>query len=302
MTSLRATPLPHRGVLAVGGADRRGFLQGLISNDIEAVRPDRAAWAAMLTPQGKFLHEFFILERGDVLLLEGEAARLEDLKRRLGIYRLRAKVTLAIEDHLRVYAAIGDGAAQRLGLAAAAGAAAPFADGMACVDPRLPAMGARVLLPAGTSEGVLADAGFAAAALADYDRLRITLGLPDGSRDLPVEKAILLENGFDELGGVDWNKGCYVGQELTARTRYRGLIKKRLLPVRIEGPAPEAGTPLRLDDREAGEMRSAADEVGLALLRLEHLERARAEGLRAGAARLFPDVPEWVRLPKGRAG
>lgn len=298
MTTLRAVPLPNRGVLAVGGEDRRGFLQGLISNDIEKVRPDRAAWAALLTPQGKFLHEFVITELGDVFYLEAEADRLAELKKRLSMYRLRAKVTLEIQEHLRVIACIGDGAPARLGLPGEAGAAAPYADGIACVDPRLAAAGARVLLPKGTSEGVLSDAGFADGALEDYDRLRIELGLPDGSRDMTVEKAILLENGFNELGGVDWNKGCYVGQELTARTHYRGLIKKRLLPVRIEGPAPAPGTPLTLDGREAGEMRSAAGEMGLALIRLEHLERARSEGLAAGESRLYPRVPDWVRLPQ----
>src|SRR4029077_13440752 len=114
-----------------------------------------------------------------------------------------------------------------------------------------------------------ADMGRAEVDFAVYDRHRLALGIPDGSRDLVVEKSILLEAGFDELNGVDWQKGCYIGQELTARTKYRGLIKKRLFPVRIEGPTPAPGTMIMLDGKEAGEMRSADDGIGLALLRLE---------------------------------
>jgi hypothetical protein len=121
-----------------------------------------------------------------------------------------------------------------------------------------------------------------------------------GSRELTPEKAILLENGFEELGGIDWEKGCYMGQELTARTRYRGLVRKRLLPVDITGTAPAPGTPLMLGAVEAGEMRSAAESggIGLAMIRLEHLDRAKAEGLTAGSSQVRPFVPEWMRLPE----
>src|SRR5690606_9195113 len=122
------------------------------------------------------------------------------------------------------------------------------------------------------------------------DRLRASLGVPDGSRDLPVEKALLLENGFDELNGVDWKKGCYVGQEVTARMKYRALVRKRLMPVRIEGEAPPPGSAIVLDGEEAGEMRSAAGGWGLALLRLEVVEKAEREGrpLTSGSASLTP--------------
>jgi hypothetical protein len=117
--------------------------------------------------------------------------------------------------------------------------------------------------------------------------------VPDGSRDLPVEKAILLENGFDELNAIDWDKGCYMGQELTARTRYRGLVRKRLMPVAIEGPAPEFGSALLLGDKEAGEMRSASGDIGLALVRLEALGQG---ALTSGAARLTPSKPDWAKF------
>jgi len=160
------------------------------------------------------------------------------------------------------------------------------------VDPRLPALGVRVLAPAGEAAAILGSHGFLPAMPADYDALRLSLGVPDGSRDLPVEKALLLESGFDELNGVDWKKGCYMGQELTARTKYRGLVRKRLLPVTIDGPPPPPGTPVMLGDKEAGEMRSAAGDRGLALLRLDSLDGE----LRAGDARLTPHRPDWARF------
>jgi folate-binding protein YgfZ len=136
----------------------------------------------------------------------------------------------------------------------------------------------------------LAEADFVA-----YDRHRLALGIPDGSRDMVPEKSILLECGFDELRGVDWQKGCYVGQELTARTKYRGLIKKRLFPVRIDGAVPAPGTVVTLDGKEAGEMRSAQDGLGLALLRLDAVAAHRGR-LSAAAATLVPLRPDWLQL------
>jgi len=288
--------LDDRGVLEVAGDERRGFLQGVVSNDVEKVTSGRAIHAALLTAQGKYLHDFFIAEIGNALYLDAEAARLGDLKRRLSLYKLRAKVTLAeASERFAVAVAFGDGDLQSLGLAPERGAAAAFAGGIAYVDPRLAELGARALLPRSTGLAALVDKGFAVADAAVYDRLRLSLGVPDGSRDLAVDKSILLEAGFDELAGVDWQKGCYVGQELTARTKYRALIKKRLLPVTIEGPLPPAGTPIMLGDKEAGEMRSGRDGLGLALLRLEALaEVSAARPLIAGAARLLPHKPAWA--------
>jgi len=286
--------LPQRGLIAVGGADRRGFLQGLISNDIEKVSPSRAIHAALLTAQGKYLHDFFIAERGETLFIDCEAARLADLQRRLGIYRLRSKVTLAPADPaLGAFAAFGAGTLAALGLPEEAGTAAPFAGGIAYADPRLAALGARLILTREESAAALRAAGFAEADFAAYDRLRLAAGVPDGSRDLVLEKSILLESGFDELNGVDWQKGCYVGQELTARTKYRGLIKKRLVPVRIEGSLPAPGTAIRRAGEEVGEMRSGRDGIALALLRLEAMA---AGDLEAEGARLAPTKPDWARF------
>ena len=289
--------LGERGLLVIAGEDRRAFLQGLISNDVEKATPERAIHAALLTAQGKYLHDFFVAALGETLILEGEAARLADLQRRLSLYKLRAKVTLGpASGDLAVFAVFGSGALAALALPDEAGAARPYAGGVAFVDPRLAALGARVIAPRDTAAAALAADGFAAADFAAYDRLRLAEGIPDGSRDLAIEKSILLESGFDELNGVDWKKGCYIGQELTARTKYRGLIKKRLMPVRVEGALPPPGTLVTLDGQEAGELRSGRDGMALALLRLEAVASAGEAGriLQAGEARITPLKPGWA--------
>ncbi|HZU90775.1 MAG TPA: folate-binding protein [Stellaceae bacterium] len=286
--------LEDRGILAVSGPDRRSFLQGLISNDIERVNGEEARYGALLTAQGRYLHDFVIADAGEAIWLDAEQARLADLKRRLAIYRLRARVALDERPDLAVAAAFGADAASAFGLPDRPGAACRFAGGLALVDPRLAALGVRVILPRHEMPGALAAHGLAAADFAAWDRLRLKHGVPDGSRDLIPDKSLLLESGFDELHGVDWQKGCYIGQELTARTKYRGLVKRRLFPVRIAGPPPAPGTPVTNDGREVGEMRSARDGLGLALLRLE------AAGgdaqLTAGDATIAPTRPEWMRL------
>jgi folate-binding protein YgfZ len=303
MSEARALILRHRGVLRLAGPDVRDFLQGIVSNDVARVSTEQAVWTAFLTAQGKFLHEFFLVEAPEaagpedapVFLLDAEAERRADLLRRLTIYKLRAKVTLAdVGEDFCVAALFGDGAAERLGLAAGEpGQAVDFAGGRAYVDPRLPALGTRAILPRDGAEEALTAAGFAAATLDDYDRLRLPLGVPDGSRDLEVEKSLLLESGFEELNGLDWDKGCYMGQEVTARTKYRGLVKKRLLPVAIDGPSPGPGTPVLSHGRDVGTLRSSMNGLGLALLRLETLDGA---PLTAGEARLTPSKPDWARF------
>jgi folate-binding protein YgfZ len=291
--------LVPRGVLRIEGPDARSFLQGLISNDLNAVGAGRAVWAAFLTAQGRYLHDFFICESEGALLLETEAARLADLKRRLFMYRLRSRVSLEEVGSLRVWALIGESAANRAGLEQArAGTAARLAGGIVFVDPRLSAAGLRALLPAETGEADLVARGFAPAEPAAYDALRISLGLPDGSRDMLVEKSLLLECGFDELGGIGWDKGCYLGQELTARTRWRGLVKRRLLPMRVDGPLPAPGTPVNIDGQTIGEVRSGADGWALALLRLSALPAiSKAGGVAVGEATLVPRIPDWAVLP-----
>ncbi len=299
MTGPFFAPLPHRALIAVTGEDRVAFLQGLVSNDVTHAGEGQAIWSAFLTPQGRFLHEFFLAARAGALLLEAEAERRPDLVKRLSLYRLRSKVAVAGQDTGQqgwtVFALWGDGAARALGLGEQPGTARPFADGLAFIDPRLAAAGLRAWLPAGGEKALVA-AGFAPGAFADWDAARIQLGLPDGSRDLVPDKAILLENGFDELKGVDWHKGCYMGQELTARTKYRGLVRKRLMPVTFEGPAPAPGAAITLDGAEAGEMRSSVGGTGLALIRLEQFAKASAgnAALVAGESRLHPSRPAWA--------
>ena len=290
-----------RSIIAIAGEDRQAFLQGLISNDTRRVTADQAIYAAFLTPQGKYLHDLFLAEVDGHYAVDCEAARRADLVKRLSMFKLRSKVTVADSGGDWVSAVLyGDAALAGLRLDAKAGQAKRLDRGVAFVDPRLAALGARAILPRDSAAAVLAAAGFAPGSAEAYDRMRIELGVADGSRDLVVDKAILLENGFDELNGVDWQKGCYMGQELTARTKYRGLVRKRLLPVTIEGAAPAFGTALMLGDQEAGEMRSSATDGahGLAMIRIEHLARAQAEGLRACEARLKPIVPDWLKLPE----
>jgi folate-binding protein YgfZ len=291
--------LPSRGILAIDGPDRAAFLQGLVSNDVTQARPSRAIYAAFLTPQGKYLHDFFVVELGGKLLLDCEAERLADLQRRLKMYKLRSKITLEdARSQVSVTAAFGAGALEALGLPAEPGAAAPLGDGVVFVDPRLPGLGARAILPRGSEAAALEPAGFIAVNVAAYDRVRLEAGVPDGSRDMVVEKAILLENNLDELHAISWQKGCYMGQELTARTRYRGLVRKRLLPVIVDGALPEPGTPVMIGDKEAGEMRSGSGDRALALLRLEEIAKAEAGGipLVAGEAKLTPVKPDWVNF------
>ena len=263
MTSI--AHLPTRAVLSVSGEDRVAYLQGLVSNDVALASPGQAIWAALLTPQGKWLADFFIFADGERLLLDVEAAQRDDLVRRLLRFRLRSRVVIEAEP-LEVYAAWGG--------------APP--DGVAAPDPRVAEAGWRVLAT-----------GLATTATAaDYDLHRLVLGLPDGSRDMEAEKSTLLEAGFDELRGVSWTKGCYMGQELTARTKYRGLIKRRLVPVSSEAVLPPPGTPVLRDGVEVGVLRSTNGASGLALLRLDAIGAA----LECGGA-LTATVPSWMAAP-----
>ena len=287
MSGLNFSLVPHRGVIAVGGPDRVEFLQGLISNDTTKVAPGRAIWAALLTPQGRFLNDMFVVDGGnDTLLLETERDRAAALAKKLRMYTLRSKV--AVEDRspsLEIAVVYGE----QFAAPGSVGSAVAFA------DPRLDALGYRIIAPASQAASLLREHGLTEAPLADYEALRLSLGVPDGSRDLPVEKALLLESGFDELNGVDWKKGCYMGQELTARTKYRGLIKKRLFPVSVEGEAPAPGTTIHKDGQEVGELRSGSGNRAIAMLQLDAAQNGAT--LTADGVRIVPEFPGWMRLP-----
>ncbi len=274
--------LEERGVLAVGGPQRLSFLQGLISNDVERVRPDQTIYAALLTPQGKFLFEFFIADRDGVLLLDTDRDRLPDLQKRLMMYKLRSDVTIADRTgDFSVHALLGPVD----GLGDAPGAALALDNGVAFTDPRSARLGARAILPRGTAQTTFDRLGFTAGPFEAYEARRVEVGAADSRRDLEVDKTLLLEANFETFNGISFSKGCYVGQELTARTKYRGNVRRRLYPVVIEGvTAP--GTEVNLGDKLVGEVRSIAGNRGIALLRIEDVEQARAEGaaLTAGGA------------------
>ncbi|WP_338661454.1 folate-binding protein [Pararoseomonas sp. SCSIO 73927] len=266
-----ATPLPDRGLVAVSGPDRETFLQGLVSNDVTGLGTGMR-WAALLSPQGKWISDFLVFEAPgiaeDAILLDLPRADAAMVVERLSRFRLRSKVILSdLSEGVPVGAVWAD---------------EPPMAATARRDPRVEAAGWRIY-------GTALEGDPAA-----YDRHRLELGLPDGVRDLDRDKTVLLEAGFDELGGIAWEKGCYMGQELTARTRYRGLLKRRLVPVQVQGPLPPRNAPVTLDGAVVGDMRSGRDGRGLALLRLE---AARADALGCGEAVLRPAVPEWMRLP-----
>ena len=284
---------PGRAVIALSDEDRVSFLQALISNDIAALPPGGARWAALLTPQGKYLCDFFVINAGERLLLDVEAGRAEDLLQRLRRFKLRAKIGLEIVPGAQVWLGWGDALPAALGPGDDGGGRL-MADGVIFTDPRLAGLGLRLVALEPGAAQVFAANGLNAAEFAVWDRLRIEAGVPEGTRDLVPEQSILLEAGFDELHGVSWTKGCYIGQELTARTKYRALIKKRLIPVRINGAAPAFGSVIEQGGKEAGEMRSSQGDIGLALLRLETLGDD-AQPLQVADSTLVAVPPAWLK-------
>ncbi|HEY4135772.1 MAG TPA: folate-binding protein [Alphaproteobacteria bacterium] len=289
-------PLDDRGVLAVSGDDARPFLQNLVTNDIEKAQPGQAIYAALLTSNGRYLHDFFVIEMDGVLFIDVAKKRLADLQERLLKYRLRAKVEVDdVSRIFRVIALLGDGPHDSQALHGFEGRGGPFANGFCYVDPRYAGIGVRALLPADALEALEA-AGFQAGDRMAYETLRLLFGMPEGAFDLTPEKSLPLESDFDLFNAIDWKKGCYIGQELTARMHYRKMLKKRLLPVGIEGDVPEFGTPILYDGAEVGEMRTGMGEQGIALLRLEAVvAAAKAERpFLAGETKLTPQTPPWM--------
>jgi len=291
MANISKTELTDRAILCVSGPDSQDFLQGLISNDIEKVSPEKAIYSAFLTPQGKYLFDFFICQIGDALLIDCERARLADFMKRLRIYKLRANVEVTDRsDELSVIAVWGPDAIAACDLTSETGSVKSITGGVLYVDPRLPEAGLRAVV---SGDILVIEAH--GAGLAAYDDHRLGLGLPDSSRDLVVDKSILLESGFDDLNGIDWDKGCYMGQEVTARSKYRGLVKKRLVPVSIDGDAPEPGSSIMNGDKIAGEMRSSAGNKGLVLMRLEYLDSdTPLTSADTPSTTLTPQKPDWA--------
>ncbi len=277
--------LETRALISVSGSEAGDFLQRIITNDVDRLASGEGRYAALLTPQGKYLFDFFVIRWDDGFLLDCEAERAGALMKRLKIYRLRADVTLGeVSTDFAVAAIFGGEAAVAL------------KDGIIFADPRAAALDRRAILPRDGARAALAALGLEALDMAEYESRRIALAVPDGSRDFEPEKSGLLEMNVEELNGVDFSKGCFVGQEVTARTKHRALVRKRLLPVRLVGAAPEPGARITADGSEVGAMRSAQGDHGLALMRLDRLQAAADKGLTpmAGETKVLPRAPAWA--------
>lgn len=265
--------LPSRSLIAITGQDKVAFLQGLLTNDVTTLGPDHPLFACLLTPQGKFLYDFILSLRGEVILLECEASLRGEILKKLSLYKLRSDVQLEALDEV-VYALWE--ADQSL-------------PEDAFPDPRLGELGCRLYgeVPPQGQEG----------SEADYILHRYHLGVPEGQGELPPQKAILLENNMDDLHAISWTKGCYMGQELTARTKYRGLVRKKLFPV--WGEFLQKGEAIFQGENEVGTLMAAqrdarGDSRGLALLRLEALESPAP--LLSQNKPVFYERPGWMTL------
>jgi hypothetical protein len=260
--SFPTTVLPDRAVIEVAGADAASFLQGLITNDVTKAAHDRAIYAALLTAQGKIIYDFLVVPANGGLLIDCAKAHAADLAARLKKYKLRAKVAITERSDLTVVAL-------------------PNTIDGAIADPRLAALGFRAYQPSPTaSDNATA-----------YHKHRIALGVPEAS-DIPPETHFPLDCNFEELHGVDFEKGCYVGQELTARMKHRATARRRILRVEATAPLPPPGTPIKLGDSELGEMLGSIGGQGLAIVRLDRLGDATEATAGALAVRISrPSYP-----------
>ncbi len=286
-----------RTLLRIAGEEAVRFLQGLVTVDVETVTETRVRYGALLTPQGRLFADFLLWRAEDgALLLECAAERGEALAARLRLYRLRAQVEITTPPADRTVLILPGADPARFGLPAAAGAARALAEPQAliAVDPRLVALGVRALVPAGREAEFRARFDLAEGEVADWRAHRLALGVAEGPGELEWERILALEANLAALGGVDFDKGCYVGQEVTARMRYRARPKKRLLPVRVTGAAPVPTTVMDAGGREVGVLRAREGEHGLALLRIEPLARRETYPLRAGSAVVTPSWPDWL--------
>jgi folate-binding protein YgfZ len=285
--TMPATRLIDRGVIRVSGEEARGFLQNLVTNDMDEVTTERAGYGALLTPQGKIICDFLIValpeKDGGGFLLDCPLPQSADLMKRLKLYKLRAKVTL---DDLTQTSAV---------IAATDGGALPREAGLVYDDPRLPALGQRAIT---AGEG----AGAPAAAPPEaYHARRIALGIPDGGRDFAYGDTFPHEALLDQLGGVSFKKGCYIGQEVVSRMQHRGTARTRVVPVVFEaGVAAETGAQASADGKPLGTIGSGAGGRALALIRLDRLADALSAGtapLGGGLAFHLAEKPGFIRFP-----
>ncbi len=261
-----------RRLLRITGEGARAFLQGLVSNELhrlEAPDGERIVYTALLTPQGKYLADFFVIADGEDLLLDVAAELAEDLQRRLTMYRLRKPLTIKA-DPLQVRRGTGP---------APAGAQA---------DPRHPALGWRLYGTEGGDDGT------------DWDALRVAHCIPESGIELIPNESFLLECGFDRLNGVDFRKGCYVGQEVTARMRHKTELRKGLVTVEVDGTAP-VGTEITADGKSVGTLYTQSGGQGIAYLRFDRAIRATAP-MEAGTARVRWTPSDTAATETGAAG
>ena len=272
--------LADRGVIEVSGVDARALLQRLVTNDVDQLEPGKARYAALLTPQGKIISDFFIVAdpRGDGtrFLMDVPSSTKGDLVKKLTLYRLRAKVEVRDRSDELAVMAIADGVA---------------VDGaLVFADPRADGLWNRAIVAKADLGGEVGDAGRWA-----YRQHRIAAGIPEGGLDFAYGETFPHEANLDRLHGVDFKKGCYVGQEVVSRVEHRGTARKRVVGVGFEGDAPDVGSDIVLDGGTIGVMGSAVDGLGLALLRLDRAEEARRSGTPVTAAgiTLHLDGPGW---------
>lgn len=267
--------LKERAVARIAGADAAHFLDNLLTARTPT-EPGEARFSALLTPQGKIIADMIVLATEGGFRLDVPRVVLTDLIKRLQLYRLRAKVEIGVLDDLVV--------------AVAWGGASPLVDTLAYDDPRLPALGRRFLLPAAEA------AQLASAPEADWQTHRIALGVPEGGMDFLYGDAFPHEADMDQLGGIDFDKGCYVGQEIVSRMQHRGTARTRIIPFAVCGRPPAEGTPILAGGKTIGRLGSGTDGRALGLVRLDRLEEARAGGhvVEADGAALVPEKPGWV--------
>jgi tRNA-modifying protein YgfZ len=270
----RAAALEDRGVVRVGGEDAESFLQGLLTNDVEGLQPGEARYAGLLTPQGKILFDMIVVripaESGAAFLLDCAATQAADLCRRLGFYKLRAKV------------AIADESADRCVVAFWGEPPAPLPGGMVYADPRDPRLGWRAIMPRAAAAAIGTEH------IAIYEALRIDTVAPKGGVDFAYGDAFPHDANFDLLNGVDFQKGCYVGQEVVSRMKHRGSGRKRVARVKLSADAPPPGTPVLDGELPVGTLGSSSGREALAMLRIDRADEARAtgRGLSAGGVGL----------------
>jgi len=267
---MEALHLTDRAVIALEGGDAREFLQGLITNDVGQLTPGRGLYAALLTPQGKILFDFLVAEGDGAVLIDCAADHAEGLFRRLTMYRLRAKIGIALRPQLSVYVGLSGRPAERA---------------ITFPDPRLAALGPR-------SIGAVAEMPDFLEGPAIYHAERVALGVPEGG-DFGSDKIFALDADLEELQGVSFGKGCYVGQELTARMKHRGTARKRILGLKADSALPAPGTRVMSGATEIGEILSIYGSAGFALMRLDRLDEAKAP-LTADNMPVTAFKPKWL--------